>query len=741
MTFSRCLSGLAALSLLASVSLSGAWAQSPRVEKLIGQMTLEEKIGQLNLLSGHHAVTGPYATQDVEQALLKGEVGGLFNVYGAEYTRNLQRLAVTKTRLGIPLLLGYDVLHGYRTIFPVPLGQAASFDLAAIEQADRIAAREASAAGVNWIYAPMLDITRDPRWGRIVEGPGESTWWGSRIAAARVRGMQGLSLSSPDSVLACAKHFAGNGATEGGRDYSGTELSERAFREVHLPPFKAAVDAGVKCMMTAFNTVDGVPGVSNEKLIEGTLRKEWGFKGIVVSDFGAIGELVNHGVADDPAEAALLALRAGVDIDMQGKNFITDLPKLVKSGAIPEKAIDTAVRRILTAKEELGLFDNPYGRSDPAREAVVMALPEHRAAAQAMAEKSLVLLKNDNVLPLSNKLQRIAVIGPLAQAKADTLGPWAGHGDPDEAVTVHDGIKRLVPLAELLHATGGTVTRSSSEDIAAAVRTAAKAEVVILVLGEKSTMSGEAASRSNLNLPGDQMALARAVLALGKPTAVVLMNGRPLTIEDLHNEAPAIVEAWYPGTMGGLAVARLLFGEIEPLGRLPVTFPRNVGQIPIYHDQLPTGRPAGEKPQPYTSTWLDVPATPLYPFGYGLTWTKFEASAPRVDKPVVRPGDVMLVSVDVTNTGKVQGTAQIMLFLRQKSTRISRPVRDFKGFARASIAPGKTVTLTIPVRDTDLFFARSDGTFGPPEAGFIEVQTGFDAGATKSLKVDWRPKG
>lgn len=733
----RSLLGLAALPLLASL----ATAQTPRIDRLMALMTLEEKVGQLNLLSGHHAVTGPYATQDVEQALLKGEVGGLFNVYGAEYTRNLQRLAVTKTRLGIPLLLGYDVLHGYRTIFPVPLGQAASFDLSAIEQADRIAAREAAAAGVNWVFAPMLDVTRDPRWGRIVEGAGESTWWTSRIAAARIRGMQGLSLTAPDSVLACAKHFAGNGATEGGRDYSGVELSERAFREQHLPPFKAAVDAGAKCMMTAFNTVDGVPGVANEKLIEGILRKEWGFKGIVVSDFGAIGELVNHGVAEDKSEAAAMALRAGVDIDMQGKNFITDLPKLVKSGVVSEKAIDQAVRRILLAKEELGLFDRPYGRSDPAREAIVMALPEHRAAAQAMAEKSLVLLKNDQVLPLSPKLQRIAVIGPLAQAKADTLGPWAGHGDPDEAITVHDGIKRLVPLAELLHATGGTVTRSSSEDIAAAVRTAARAEAIVLVLGERSTMSGEAASRANLNLPGDQMALARAILALGKPTVVVLMNGRPLTIEELHNEAPAIVEAWYPGTMGGLAVARLLFGEIEPLGRLPVTFPRSVGQIPIYHDQLPTGRPAGDKPQPYTSTWLDQPATPLYPFGYGLTWTSFSASAPRVDKTVMRPGDVMLVSVDVKNTGATKGTAQIMLFLRQKSARISRPVRDFKGFARATIAPGQTVTLTIPVRDTDLVFGQPDGSVSYPEAGSLEVQTGFDAGSTQSIKVNWRPKG
>ncbi len=731
---------LAAVVLASTFNAAIAQQASKRVEDLIAKMTLEEKIGQLNLVSGHHASTGPYTRSDVRTAILKGEAGGLFNVYGAEYTRGLQEMATKQTRLGIPLLLGFDVLHGYRTIFPVPLAQAATFDMDAIEQSERIAAAEAAAAGVNWIFAPMLDHSRDPRWGRVVEGPGESAWLGARIGEARVRGLQGRSLKSPESVAACAKHFAGNGATEGGREYSGGDISERALREQQLPPFRAAVDAGARCVMAAFNAVDGIPGVANDRLLRDILRREWGFNGVVVSDFGAIEELIVHGVAADPADAARQAIRAGTDIDMESRTFVTQLAAQVREGKVLKGELDDAVRRILTLKEELGLFDNPYGRSSPEREKATVGRADHFQAARAMAEKSMVLLKNErNTLPFSPKLGRVAVIGPLADAKADTLGPWAANGNPEDATTLLAGVQRVVgETTEVLHATGGGIERSAPADIAAAVKLAARADAVVLALGERSTMSGESASRSSLDLPGDQMALARAVIALGKPTAVVLFNGRPLTIEDLDREAPAILEAWFPGSEGGLAAARILFGLAEPQGRLPMTFPRNVGQIPIYHDERPTGRPAGPQPKPYTTGYQDVGPTPLYPFGYGLTYTSFHMGPPRVERPAMRTGETLTVSVDVMNTGPRTGTAHVQLYIRHKVARVSRPVKELRGFARITLPPGGVGVAKIPVTEAELAFWQPDARMGPPEPGKIEVMAGPDSATLKSIIIDWR---
>ncbi|MFO1148376.1 MAG: beta-glucosidase BglX [Alsobacter sp.] len=728
--------------LCAALALAGpAQAASERVEGLVARMTLAEKIGQLNVVSGHHAVTGPYARSDVQQAILAGEAGGLFNVYGAEYTRGLQALATTRTRLGIPLLLGFDALHGYRTIFPIPLGQAASWDLDAIREADRITAREAAAAGVNWIFAPMVDVSRDPRWGRVAEGAGESAWLGARIAAARVEGLQGKSLSARDSVAGCVKHFAGNGATEAGRDYSASDLSERALRETQLPPFQAAVAAGAKCVMSAFNAVDGVPGVANERLLRGVLRRDWGFNGVVVSDFGAVEELTVHGVAEDPRDAARQAFRAGTDMDMESRNYVNGLPGLVKDGLVPMAELDDAVRRILTLKEQMGLFDDPYARSDPSREKVEIFKQANREASLRLAEKSMVLLKNDKgTLPLPQGLARIAVIGPLGDSGADTLGPWAADGSPDDAITLVEGLRQVAgPGTEVLAHPGGTIFGSPPGEIAAALKVAKQADAVVLALGERSTQSGEAASRSSIDLPGDQMALARAVLALGKPTAVVLFNGRPLAIEDLHKEAPAILEAWFPGSMGGLAAARLLTGKAEPHGRLAMTFPRSVGQIPIYHDGRPTGRPAGDTPKPYTSSYIDKEPSPLYPFGYGLSYTDFVYGPPRLDRSRMGQGEPVAVSVDVMNTGAREGSALVQLYIHHKVARISRPSKELRGFARVTLGPKEVGTVHMTLTEQDLAFWQPDGRFAPPEGGVIEVMTGPNAAELRQTSFSYVP--
>ena len=493
--------------------------------------------------------------------------------------------------------------------------------------------------------------------------------------------------------------------------------------------------------MAAFNAVDGVPGVGNDTLLRDILRREWGFKGVVVSDFGAIEELVVHGVAENPADAGRQALRAGTDIDMESRTFVTQLAALVREGKVLASELDDAVRRILVLKEDLGLFDDPYARSSPEREAATVGRPDHFQAARAMAEKSMVLLKNDrNTLPFSTKLQRVAVIGPLSDRKADTLGPWAANGNPEDATTLLAGVRRVVgDTTEVLHATGGSIDRTSPADLAAAVKLAARADAVILGLGERSTMSGESASRSSLDLPGDQLALARTVIALGKPTAVVLFNGRPLTIEDLDREAPAILEAWFPGSEGGLAAARILFGLAEPQGRLPMTFPRSVGQIPIYHDERPTGRPAGPQPKPYTTGYQDVGPTPLYPFGHGLTYTTFFMGSPRVDRPVMAGGETATVSVDVMNTGPRTGTAHVQLYIRHRLARVSRPVKELRGFARITLPPGGVGVVKMPIGEAELAFWQPEGRMAPPETSRIEVMAGPDSATLKSTILEYRP--
>jgi beta-glucosidase len=577
----------------------------------------------------------------------------------------------------------------------------------------------------------MVDIARDPRWGRVAEGAGESPWLGAQIAAGRVRGLQ------EGGLAACAKHFAAYGAVESGRDYNAADISERTLRQVYLPPFHAAIAAGAPCIMAAFNDVDGLPGVANPHLLQDILRREWGFDGLVISDYGAVGELMIHGVAASPSEAALKALSAGTDMDMQTGNYAEELPALVQSGTLSMATLDAAVRRVLALKARLGLLAGPLPAPDAGRERQTLLAPAHLAAAEELARRSIVLLKNDGTLPFGRSIRKLAVIGPLADAPAEMLGPWSGAGEAGDVVTLLDGLRRkLGPSTELLTTSGGSVERASADDLAKAREVAAGADAVVLALGERAGMSGEAASRTNLDLPGDQMALVEAVLALGKPTAVVLFNGRPLTLPALDRAAPAIVEAWFPGTRGGAALADILFGDAEPIGRLPITFPRSVGQIPIYHEQKSTGRPPAANP--FTSRYLDESTAPLYPFGWGLSYTTFAFAPPQLDRQAMRPGETLAVSVDVTNTGKRAGTAMVQLYVHDRVASVTRPLRELRGFQRVRLAPGETRAVRLTLSEADLAFWRADMTYGT-EPGAFEVMTGPNAAETQSAEFELLP--
>jgi beta-glucosidase len=628
---------------LTLVSARPAFAQrsaaEQKIDSLVSRMTLEEKLGQLNQLSVDNQPSP-------EQLALvrKGLVGSLFNLSGAAATRDAQHVAVTESRLHIPLIFGQDVIHGYRTVFPIPLGEAASWDPEVVEAAARVAAREAAAAGLHWTFAPMVDIARDPRWGRIAEGAGEDPYLGSAIAAARVRGFQGTDPRAPDAVLATVKHFAAYGGAEGGRDYNTVDLSERTLREVYLPPYRAAVDAGAATVMTSFNEIGGIPSTANPWLMTTLLRREWGFRGFVVSDWTAVAELLNHGVAGSRGDVGKLALEAGVDMDMVSRIYVDDLPALVRAGHIPISVVNEAVRRVLRAKVMLGLFDDPYHGATPERERAVLLAPEHRQLARRVAEEAIVLLKNDGqLLPLGSRAHTIAVIGPLADDKASALGSWPGRGDPRDAVTPLEGIKARAGSVSVLYAKGCGITDTSSAVFADAVAAAKQADVAVLVLGEAGDMSGEAASRANLDLPGVQPRLLEAIDATGTPVVLVIMNGRPLTIPWAAEHVPAIVESWFLGVETGPALAAVLFGDVSPSGKLPATFPRAVGQIPLYYNHKNTGRPTG--PDKYTSKYTDLPVTPLFPFGHGLSYTTFGYSDLRLSAPRITPTGTQRVSV------------------------------------------------------------------------------------------------
>jgi len=668
-------------------------------------MTLEEKLGQLNQLS----VDGQ---PNAEQTTLvrKGLVGSLFNLTGAAATHDAQQVAVTESRLHIPLIFGQDVIHGYRTIFPIPLGEAASWDPEAVRAAAHVAAAEAAAAGLHWTFAPMVDIARDPRWGRIAEGSGEDPYLGSAMAAARVRGFQGSDPRAPDAVLATVKHFAAYGGAEGGRDYNTVDLSERTLREVYLPPYHAALDAGAATVMTSFNEIGGIPSTASPWLVTTLLRREWGFRGFVVSDWTSVNELVNHGVAATRADAGKLALEAGVDMDMVSRIYVDDLPALVKAGRIPMAVVNEAVRRVLRAKVKLGLFDDPYHGATVEHERAVLLAPEHRQLARRVAEESIVLLKNDGQrLPLGAQVHSIAVIGPLADDKVSALGSWPGRGDPQDAVTPLEGIKQRAGSISVVYAKGCGITDSSTAGFADAVAAAKQADVAVLVLGEAGDMSGEAASRASLDFPGVQERLLEAVQATGTPVVLVVNSGRPLTIPWAAEHVPAIVESWFLGVETGPALAAVLFGDVSPSGKLPVTFPRAVGQIPVYYNHKNTGRPTG--PDKYTSKYTDLPVTPLFPFGHGLSYTTFSYSDLKLSASRITPTGTLRVSVTVTNTGSREGAEVVQLYVHDEVASVTRPVRALAGFRRVSLKPGEARTLEFPLTAKELGLYNKDMKF------------------------------
>ena len=715
-----------------------------RVEALLKQMTLEEKIGQTVQYSAGFA-TGPSASNlTYDELVAKGEVGSMLNVVGTEHTNHYQHIAMEKSRLHIPIIFGLDVIHGHRTIFPVPLAIAASWDPAAAETVARIAAEESRADGITWVFSPMVDIARDPRWGRIIESNGEDSYLSSTLARAWVKGYQQDDLSKSDSVAACVKHFAAYGAAIAGRDYNAVDMSERTLRQVYLKPYHAAVDAGVATVMTSFNALNGIPATADPLTLTQILRKEWGFKGFVVSDWGAVAELKNHAIGDGPT-VARKALEAGTDMDMEGDLYATVIAAQVRSGKIPESVIDEAARRILRVKFALGLFDHPYAPVGPA----ITITDEKRNAARKVADETMVLLKNDsvegigNLLPISAKMKTVALIGPMADDPLDLLGAWTVTGNPKDVITLKAALSRRLG-DKLLYAPGSGLLSGEDEKvlksvtfagspaesnepvpnddatIAEAVETARKADVAILALGEPTNwMEGEAASRAHLGFTGNQERLLEAVVATGKPVILVVLAGRPLQLNWAAEHVPAIVEAWSPGIEAGPAVEDVLFGDVNPSGKLPSSFPRSVGQEPLYYAQAPTGRPAHgdldhlprNAPEKFVSRYMDEDNSALFPFGWGLTYTRFSYSQPTVDRAEIPLREILAdhrplatIGVDVKNTGSVAGTEVVQLYIRNTEASVEQPLRELKGFTRVTLAPGETKHVTFPLGFDELNF-------------------------------------
>jgi beta-glucosidase len=671
-------------------------------------MTIEEKFGQLNQLTAlgewNAEKTSSGITKEQAELVRKGLVGSFLNVVGAESTREIQQIAVEESRMKIPLIFGYDVIHGYRTIFPMPLAESCTWEPDLLQRAARVAAIEASAAGIHWTFAPMVDIARDPRWGRIMEGSGEDPYLGSVIAAARVKGFQGENLHEKDSILACAKHYAAYGGAEAGRDYNTVDLSERALYEMYLPPFHAAVKAGVGSFMTSFNEIAGVPSTANKTLLTTILRKNWGFDGFVVSDYTAVAELQQHGVAGSRVEAGILALNAGTDMDMVSEIYSKDLPQALREKKISVQTVDEAVRRVLRAKFQLGLFDDPFRNCDPEREKRFILHPDHRKLAREVAQQSIVLLKNEkSVLPLDKNTQTIAVIGPLADNQSELLGGWAAIGKPEDGTTVLESIKKKVsPETKVEYVKGCELEGECGPTLTDAEQLAQRADVVIVVVGEAAAMSAEAASRSNINLPGKQEELIRAIHQTGIPFVVVLMNGRPLTIPWISENAPAILETWFLGVEAGNAIADVLFGDVNPSGKLTLSFPRAVGQIPIYYNHKNTGRPPGE--EKYTSKYIDVPVTPLYPFGFGLSYTTFEYANLQVNPKQISGDQAVTITVEVRNTGKREGRETVQLYINDRVASVTRPVKELKAFQKINLAAGDKTTVSFRVSPDQLAF-------------------------------------
>ena len=719
-----------------------------RVESLLGRMSLEEKVGQLAQISAADWNMGPAP----EEIIRKRGAGSVLWLNDAKRFNELQKIAIEESPSGIPLLFALDVIHGYRTIFPVPLAMASSWDPAVAEQAQTVAAREARAAGLHWTFGPMLDIARDARWGRIVEGAGEDPCLGAAMAAAQVRGFQGADASDPERVVACAKHFAGYGAADGGRDYDPVYLSEAQLRNVYFPPFQAAVKAGVGTFMSAYMDLNNVPAGGNRWLLTDVLRDEWGFDGFVVSDAFGVGNLIIQGHARDGRDAAFRALSAGLNMDMASSTYIQNLAELVKDGLLSVDQIDEMVRPILTLKFKMGLFEHPY--VDETLLEKVTALPEHRQAARLAAQRSMVLLRNDGgLLPLSKNLKNVAVVGPLADSMEATEGSWMVFGHKPEAVTVLQGIRSKMPGANVSYAPGPDIRRDiphpfgefdaitkkpaqSPEEAEAAfhaaLETARGADLVIMVLGENADMAGEFASRGSLDLPGRQEELLKAVSALGKPMVLVLLNGRPLSINWAAEHVPAILEAWEPGTEGGNAVADILFGDVNPGGKLPVTFPRSGSHAPLYYARTLTHQP--ENHPMYRSRYWDSPTTPLYPFGFGLSYTTFAIDNLKVSEPKIKIGESVTVTADVTNTGKVAGDEVVQLYIHQQWGSDSRPMRELKGFERLTLQPGETKAVTFHLGPDELRYWSTNAGQWIQDAAAFDIWVGADSLA--SLHAD-----
>ena len=699
----------------------------PIVDSLLKVMTLEEKVGQTVLFTSDWTVTGPTMREGYLEDIREGRCGNIFNAYTAEYTRKMQEIAVNETRLGIPLLFGYDVIHGFRTIFPINLGMSCTWDPAAIERSARIAASEASAAGLHWTYSPMCDISVEPRWGRISEGAGEDPYLGSLISAAMTRGYQGEDLAADSTVLACVKHYAAYGAPQAGRDYNTVDMSERWLREFYLPPYKSAIKAGALSVMASFNELDGVPATANRHLLQDILRDEWGFRGFVVTDYTGINEMVMHGYAKDVEDAGRLAMNAGVDMDMQGASYMDYMVGLVRSGAVRESTLDEAVRRILNVKARLGLFEDPFRYCSPEREKALTLTDKNKAEARAIAAESMVLLKNDGVLPL-RKGVKTAVIGALADSKDDLLGSWRGAGEVQSVpASILDAIKEVAPV---VYAEGCKEDGEDRSGFNAALAAARSAGQVVLVIGEDCMWTGEAASRSSINIPGVQSELLEKLAAAGKKVAVVLLNGRPLDLSAESETAGALLEAWYPGTMGGYAVADVLFGDVNPSGKLSVTFPRNLGQVPIYHYAKNTGRPYIHPEAKYESRYLDVPNEPLYAFGYGLSYTTFEYSPVTLSADSFSGSGNLNATVTVTNTGTREGVETVQMYIRDLVGSVTRPVKQLKGFIRIPLQPGESRDITFTLDKCTLSFYRQDMTFGP-ESGDFKI---FIGGASDNVQ-------
>ena len=699
------------------------------VTSLMSKMTLDEKIGQLNLVTpGWGVPTGSVVSRGVEDNIRKGRVGGLFGIFGPDKIRQAQALAVKESRLHIPLIFGLDVIHGHKTIFPIPLGLSCSWDTTLVEHSARIAAVEATADGLCWVYSPMVDIARDPRWGRIAEGSGEDPYLGSKMARAMVKGYQGTDLSKDNTVMACVKHFALYGAAEAGRDYNTTDMSRIRMYNEYLPPYKAAVDAGVGSVMSSFNEIDGIPATGNHWLLTELLRNKWGFKGFVVSDYTSVNEMMSHGMGDLPTVSAL-ALKAGLDMDMVGEGFLTTLQNSLKAGKVTLKEINDACQRVLEAKYKLGLFDNPYRYINESRPDKEILTAQNRQAARETATRSLVLLKNERqVLPLK-KSGTIALIGPLADNHTEMLGTWAVSGDKTKSVSIIEGMKNVAGSGvQILLAKGANITddtafakrispfdkpteidaRTPEAMIQEAIDVAGKADAVVAIVGEAAEMSGESASRTSLDLPGSQRRLIEALVKTGKPLVVVLMNGRPLTIPWLDEQAPAILEAWFAGTEAGNAIADVLFGNYNPSGKLTTSFPRNVGQIPIYYNHKNTGRPyEGGNPK-FKSDYLDVDNSPLYPFGYGLSYTTFTYDTIQLSQNTLRPGQSITASILVKNIGNMAGEETVQLYIRDLAGSVTRPVKELKGFQKINLNAGEMKKVEFTITENDLKFYNSD---------------------------------